>query len=330
MAKLLSLDTVYADGYHNAFTDLLKWKGHYYLTFRTSDTHGFPPNGDTVVMRSADLKSWETCAEISTGGDDRDPKLIDAGDHLGIVFGTWYPRWHDDSIPNGPSDLISQVTLSRDGLCWCAPKQLYSPNYWLWRILPAEGAYYCAAYHFPIRSDYDKRTVHLLRSEDLYDWRLVCQMRIGGGPGEPVLYQPEPDALHCVARSVQPNNHSWLGKSAAPYTDWTWNCLDAMIHAPVVLKTGDEWIVAGRSQVCDLPEGTVEPDSGHHTSLWAIRNDKAEHLLTVPSAGDTSYCGLAFGPEGEVAMSYYSQHERMPLPKVPPTPADVFLARIEL
>jgi hypothetical protein len=85
--------------------------------------------------------------------------------------------------------------------------------------------------------------------------------------------------------------------------------------------------VAGRSQPHDLPEGTVAPASGHHTSVWALTDDRPEHLLTVPSAGDCSYCGLAHGPAGEVLMSYYSQHERLPLPDGQPTPDDIFLAR---
>ena len=330
MAKLLRLDTVYADGYHNAFTDLIRWQDHYYLAFRTAGSHGLQPPGDILVLRSRDLESWETCVRISTACDDRDPKLIDAGDRLGIVFGTWYPRWSDQSIANAPRDLISHIVVSRDGSCWSAPRQVYGVNYWLWRVLPAEDGYYCAAYHFAKRDDRQMRTVHLLRSEDLFDWRLVGLMREGGGSGEPVLYHPEPGVLHCVARTLEPNNHSWLGKSKAPYTTWEWTDLGVMIHAPVVLEVDDEWICAGRSQVCDLPTGTCEPDSGSHTSVWAIRDDKAEHLLTVPSAGDCSYCGLALDPDGNVAMSYYSQHERLPLPQGPPTPDDVFLARIEM
>ena len=61
-------------------------------------------------------------------------------------------------------------------------------------------------------------------------------------------------------------------------------------------------------------------------------SDKWDHRVyfTVPSAGDCSYCGLAFDPDGNVAMSYYSQHGRLPLPEGPPTPDDVFLARIEI
>ena len=335
MTELLEVQRVFADGYHNAFTDLLYWKGHYYLSFRTAQSHGMPPAGDVVIYRSADLDAWELCALMDTGGDDRDPKLIDAGDRLGVVFGTWFPRWGDDTrtVANATVDLVSHVAVSRDGVCWSTPQQVYGVNYWLWRILPAEGGFYCAAYHFGRRDDRDMRTMHLLYSEDLLDWHLTCQMRSGGGCGEPVLYQPGAGQMHCVVRTLEPRHHSWIGHSKAPYTAWTWADLGVMIHAPVMLQVGGRWLVAGRSQEEDLPAGSYEQYGAqltHHTSVWEVVGDRAEYLLTVPSGGDCSYAGLAAGPEGEVLMSYYSQHEWLPLPAGRPTPADIFLARFKI
>lgn len=341
MAELLTVERLFADGYHNAFTDLCRWRGHYYLCFRTAQTHGVDPPGDVVVYRSAHLADgaqadWELCARLDTGADDRDPKLIDAGDRLGVSFGSWFPRWRGKGVPSEPWDLITHLSTTRDGLAWSQPRQVYGVNYWLWRILPAEGGFYCPAYHFGVRGDRDMRTVHLLRSEDLFDWRLIGLMRSGGGPGEPVLYQPGPGVLECVARTLEPRHHSWLGRSRAPYTEWSWQDLGVMIHAPVVLQVGDRRIVAGRSQEEDLPPGSFlttreqVAQAGHHTSVWELVDGEAEHVLTVPSIGDNSYCGLAPDPTGEVALSYYSQHERLPIPSGPPTPADVYLARFRL
>lgn len=328
MAQLLGVQRIYGDGRHNAFTDLLRWRDHYYLCFRTSETHGIEPPGDILVLRSADLEAWETCGRMSTAGDDRDPKLLDMGDRLAVTFGTWYPRWSAGSLANEPYDLISHVCCSHDGTSWSAPRQMWGPNYWLWRLFRDAGGVLCPAYHFPKRGGARaSRTIHLLRSTDLLDWQFVTVMRAGIDGGEPALFQPAPDTLRCVLRAVEPDNHSWLGRSAAPYTQWQWSDLGVMIHAPVVLQVGERWIVAGRSQEQDLPPGAVEPTGSHHTSVWELQDDGIEHLLTVPSAGDCSYCGLAHGPAGEVLMSYYSQHERLPLPTGQPTPDDIFLAR---
>lgn len=336
MATLLDVTRVRADGVHNAFTDLRKWRDHYYLCFRTAEHHGTRPPGEIVVLRSRDARTWEPCGRLTTAGDDRDPKLVDLGDRLAVTFGTWYPRWAEGSLANGPEDLITHVCFTHEGTAWSEPRQLYGVNYWLWRVLPVPEGFLCAAYHFPVRADRVRRSVHLLHSEDMLDWRLRGQIREGGGCGEPVLFAPAEGQLRCLIRTLEPDNHSWLGRSVAPYTEWEWRDLGVMIHAPVVLRVGERWIVAGRSQPHDLPEGavpllprgTVAPDSGHHTTVWALADDgHIEHLLTVPSAGDCSYCGLAHGPEGEVLMSYYSQHERMPLPSGHPTPDDIFLAR---
>ena len=238
MAELLRVDPLFADGYHNAFTDLMFWRGHTYLSFRTAQGHGMTPAGDVVVYRSADLEDWEPCARFDTGGDDRDPKLIDAGDRPGVVFGTWFPRWGDGtrSVPNEPYNMVSHVAVSRDGTCWSAPQQVYGVNYWLWRILPVDEGFCCAAYHFGRRDDRDMRTVHLLFSEDLFTWHLQCLMRSGGGCGEPVLYRPGPGRLNCIIRALEPGNHSWIGQSRAPYTEWEWADPGVMIHAPVVLN----------------------------------------------------------------------------------------------
>ena len=331
-AELLEVRRVYGDGKHNAFTDLLLWRDHYYLTFRTAEKHSMPPNGDVLVLRSRDLLTWEPSARIDTGADDRDAKLANAGDRLALTFGTWYRRWGDGTrtIPGLEHDLISHVSFSRDGLCWSVPRQIYGVNYWLWRILSADDGFWCAAYHFPFRPDRDRRMIHLLHSSDLLEWTHRCVMRVGGGPGEPALYRPAPGQLRCVIRAEGGTDHAWLGESNEPYTEWRWTDLGVMIHAPAVLQVGSRWIVAGRSRPEDLPAGIYPLDSGRHTSVWEIREGQVHHLLTLPSAGDCSYPGLALGPESEVVMSYYSEHERGPLAAEFPVPADIFVARFRL
>ena len=37
MSELLRVDPLFADGYHNAFTDLMFWRGHSYLFVRRDD-----------------------------------------------------------------------------------------------------------------------------------------------------------------------------------------------------------------------------------------------------------------------------------------------------
>lgn len=341
MSELLELHRVVADGYHNAFTDLTWWRGHLYLCYRTAQSHGIEPPGDVVVCCSEDPASnlWTQVARFNTGADDRDPKFIVDGEaRLAVSFGSWYPRWRSaGSLNNAEHDLVTHICFTRDGTCWSTPQQLYGVNYWLWRIFrDAAGVFWCPAYHFARRDDRDMRTVQLLRSDDLLDWRLVGLMRSGGGPGEPVLFEPEPGRLACIARTLEPRHHSWIGRPDPDTGEWTWDDLGVMIHAPVVLHHQGRWLVAGRSQEEDLPAGAYTSyreqgdASGHHTTVWEVGDGQVRHVLTVPSGHDCSYCGLAPGVDGSFWMSYYSQHERLPLPAQRPTPADVFVAQLRL
>ena len=54
---------------------------------------------------------------------------------------------------------------------------------------------------------------------------------------------------------MEPRNHSWIGRSQVPYDRWSWTDLGSMVHAPVMLNANDRWLVAGRSQEEDLPNG---------------------------------------------------------------------------
>ena len=89
-------------------------------------------------------------------------------------------------------DLVTHISVSRDGTCWSTPRQGHGVNYWMWRLLAADGAYRCAAYHFGRRDDRDMRIVHLLRSDDLFDWRVLMQMRPGGDRVNPCSMHPSP------------------------------------------------------------------------------------------------------------------------------------------
>ena len=62
-------------GQHNAFTDLIRWHGKWYCTFREADAH-VGGDGKLRVLESADGKTWESVALVREEGIDlRDPKL---------------------------------------------------------------------------------------------------------------------------------------------------------------------------------------------------------------------------------------------------------------
>src|SRR3954467_13145664 len=69
-----SVRRVFSNGEHNAFTDLCRFRGQLYLTFRSCpDGHIVNPAASIIILRSGDDGvSWEQVDRFSV--KDRDPR----------------------------------------------------------------------------------------------------------------------------------------------------------------------------------------------------------------------------------------------------------------
>ena len=67
MAQLIDLEPLFADGYHNAFTDLLRFRDRWWCTFREAESHG-DSIGTLRVLVSEDGDTWSSAAEIAEHG----------------------------------------------------------------------------------------------------------------------------------------------------------------------------------------------------------------------------------------------------------------------
>src|SRR5688500_11031567 len=70
-----------ADGKHNAFTALVRWKAAYWLAFRKAEDHN-SSDGDLVVLRSSDAKEWTPAMTLDVLPDDRDPQFLATSERL--------------------------------------------------------------------------------------------------------------------------------------------------------------------------------------------------------------------------------------------------------
>jgi hypothetical protein len=326
MPELLALETVCDDGRHNAFTDLIRFRDAYWVCFRTSIAHcipeGIEKGGTCRVFRSEDLRTWRQAAEISTPGDDRDPKFFTLGGKLGMVWSTRPPSEDKQELNKHKRPLISQVSFSDDGEHWSPPRRVWREGFWLWRVRELEGRLWSLAYEtrHPETSETPITKVQLISSEDGYDWQAVTEPLLGDqNPNEADLFQGEAGRMLSLVRYHGDGNttpQAMLGSSEAPYRQWSWRELPARLDSPVTLNYRGRWIAAGRSNDTDLPAGAIGgdwPDSctGTRTSVWEIDvgSGGMTHRITLPSAHDNAYAGLAEGPDGELLVSYYSQHE---------------------
>lgn len=308
--ELIESKKIWDAGKHNAFTDLIRWRGQWYCTFREADGH-VGGEGKLRVLTSADGTEWKSAALISEPGIDlRDPKLsITPDDRLMIVAG--------GSVYEGKKLLSRQprVMFSENGTDWSKPERVLDEGEWLWRVTWHKGTAYGVSYNAAMRSTKEAQEaantgtappgpadwkLKLFKSTDGAKFDLVTHLDVPGHPNETTLRFTHTGEMIALVRREGGTRNGWVGRSNAPYTQWTWKELDQRIGGPNFLQLPNGQFVAvvrlydkkARTAVCSF-----DPVQG-----------KLTEKLTLPSGGDTSYAGIVWH-EDRLWVSYYSSHE---------------------
>lgn len=288
---------------HSAFTDLVRFQGKWFCTFRESDAHVFGGAGTIRVIVSEDGKAWESAALLREEGVDlRDPKIsVTPKGELMLVKG--------GSVYEGRTLVTrqSRVAFSKDGRTWTSRRKVLSPGEWLWRVTWHEGKAYGVTYNARAEGDWGLK---LYRSADGIEYEFITNLKVAGSGNETTLRFLSDGRMIALVRREGGSGRAWIGTSKAPYTEWTWHETAHRIGGPnfIVLGDGSMW-AAGRSY-----------PGGARTVLARFGERRYEPVLTLPSGGDTSYPGLVWH-EGLLWMSYYSSHEGK---------AAIYLAKIKL
>ncbi len=307
--EIVSVRKIWDAGKHNAFTDLIRWRDKWYCTFREADAH-VGGDGRLRVLESADGDQWESVALVTEEGIDlRDPKLsITPDDRLMINAG--------GSVYEGTNLLGRQprVAFSEDGRHWTAPQRLLTEGEWLWRVTWHKGRAYGVTYNAALRSTAAAKEaaktgqvspgpaewkLKLVSSADGVNYELVTHLDVPGHPNETTVRFLSDGEMVALVRREGGDTFGWIGRSPAPYTQWTWHKTQHRLGGPnfIQLPSGDLW-AAGRSY-----------PGGAKTVLARMTADgDYAPVLTFPSGGDTSYPGLVWH-DNLLWMSYYSSHE---------------------
>ena len=307
--EVVSLEKIWDKGKHNAFTDLIRWHDKWYCTFREAEGH-VGGDGQIRVLESADGKAWESAALIGEKGIDlRDPKLsITSDDRLMITAG--------GSVYEGKTLKGRQprTIFSKDGRTWTEPQRVLTEGEWLWRVTWHGGTAYGVSYDASERGSAEAKAaaesgkvapgpadwkLKLVSSTDGVKFDLVTHLDVPGHPNETTLrFTPQGEMIAMVRREGG-NTFAWIGRSKAPYKEWSWTETGHRVGGPNFVRLPDgTWWAAGRNYPGGAktvlarmtPEGDYKP------------------ALTLKSGGDTSYAGLVWH-DGLLWMSYYSSHE---------------------
>ena len=293
--ELLSTEMIWDKGDHNAFTDLIRYKGRWICTFRESEAH-VGGDGKIRVLESNDSKKWASAALIAeTGTDLRDPKLSIARDgRLMIVAG--------GSIYDGTKVLKGRqprVMFSMDARQWTAPLRILAEGEWLWRVTWRNGHAYGVSYTTP--ADKQNWIVTLFDSPDGIAWSKLTQLDVPGKPNETTVRFLKNGDMMALVRRETPENNARIGVSKAPYKEWTWTSAHHAIGGPNFIQLPDGRLIASGRDYRERP--TYFTGAGF---LSVADGYKPE--LRFPSGGDTSYAGMVWY-KGLLWMTYYSSHE---------------------
>jgi hypothetical protein len=297
------------NGEHNAFTDLIRWNGKFWLTFRSCpDGHMVFPTSRIIVLASDDTESWEQVYEFSVPRrDTRDPHFLVFRDQMFVYTGTWFSG--DGELPRRQYDINKHLGFgvkTADGKNWSKLFQLEGTyGHYIWRAATYDGrAYLCArrkrgysesesgAGATPIMEN------AMLESDDGINWHFRSLFQTTKGNETAFLFHRNGNLL-AISRS-QGSEPALLVQGSAPYQRVTRKSLGEYIGGPLLARWGKELIVGGRRFT----------SGGPRTILYWLHDDALHEFAELPSGGDTSYPGFVELDDGSGLVSWYSSHEK--------------------
>jgi hypothetical protein len=295
---------VFHNGEHNAFTDLVKFKERYYLTFRSCpDGHMVHPTASIIILASDDLAAWKPVHRFRVEKrDTRDPHFLVFKDRLFVYTGTWYSG--DTTIPPAQYDMnlhLGYAAWSDDGAAWHSPVLLEGTfGHYIWRAATnGEKAYLCGRRKqgFDVRPRGEGPAVEsaMLESDDGLVWRTRALFQTENGDETAFQFLPDRSILAIGRRGRAP---AQILRASPPYVDWDRRDLDRYIGGPLLTRWGDRWVVGGRNTAWAEPR----------TSMCWLAGDNLHEFAELPSGGDNSYPGFLELSPTQAVMSWYSTH----------------------
>ncbi len=305
--RVEGLRRAFHNGEHNAFTDLVRFRGRFYLTFRSCpDGHMVFPTSSIIVLSSEDGQTWEPVHRFSVPKRDvRDPHFLVFQEKLFVYTGAWYcgPAAPERREMN---QHLGYAAFTTDGRAWQGPHMLEGTyGHYIWRAAAHGGkAYLCGRRkrEFPentSREESDPLTESaLLESEDGLVWRTAGFFQEHYGNETAFLFEKDGSIL-AVARSGG-GRPAQVCRSRPPYRQWTRTDLDRHIGGPLVARWGSRYLVGGRKQISGQPR----------TTLYWLADNRLHEFAELLSAGDNSYPGFLEVSPSKGLLSYYSTHEK--------------------
>ncbi len=308
---------------HNSNTDMIHYRGSFFLIHAQTMWHLEDKQGALVVQRSDDARNWEEVARITVPDTDvRDPKFAVIQGRLFLYF-----------LPNEYFDPLPETTfwsVSDDGVTWREPEELVtvtsvqsvegkptkvtSGGWNLWRPKTRDGKtwYVVASGRKPM---YGNTITILIKTRDGLNWEEVSEVYSRHGNGEPTMeFLPDGSiisTLRCGSLGTggyqfgNPTGNTVIASSSPPYKQWSYaHSFITRLDGATLFPLNGRVFAVGRNHL------GPRIDLGNHlatkrTSLYEVKRDGLVHLFDLPSNGDTAYTGVVKRGD-DIYTSYYT------------------------
>jgi hypothetical protein len=286
VAEIISVEKIWDEAPHNAFTSLIRYKGLWYCAFRESTKHVLGTDGKIRVLTSHDGKAWKSAALFEREGIDlRDPSLLITPDNtlmLHIGASIYREGKHTGFKP--------AVVFTESGKKWSNFNDLDFSNKWPWHPFCNGREIYIVAYG---------SGPSLYKSKDGLRYEWICDFKLDDFANEAAIFQTNNDTLKVLIRRDGGNRHALIGKAASPFTEWQWKECEYFVGGPAVMPLPDGRIIAS---------GRTFIDGEAKTVIATVTDKGFNPVLVLPGGGDCSYPGMVWHKDF-LHVSYYSSHE---------------------
>lgn len=301
--RVENIRRAFHNGEHNAFTDLIRWRDRFWLTFRSSaEGHMNFTSGSVIVLTSDDAQTWRQVHRFSVADrDTRDPHFLIFKDKLFVYTGTALVVKGGKGQTDWNSHL-GYASWTDDGSKWSAPRALEGTyGHYIWRAGAHNGKAYLCARRFrdqiPVPGT-NRPTMQaaMLESDDGLIWKFHSFFQETEGNETAFIFEPD-GSLVGVSRATR--EASVLLRSQPPYREWTRHDIPEYLGGPVLARWDDRLVVGARRNTAQGPR----------TTLWWLEGTRIVPFAELPSGGDNSYPGLVILDAKRALMSWYSSHE---------------------
>ncbi|MBL9209595.1 MAG: exo-alpha-sialidase [Opitutaceae bacterium] len=308
--RVENIRRAFHNGEHNAFTDLIRWRGQFWLTFRSCpDGHGVYASASVVILTSADAKTWRQVHRFSVADrDTRDPHFLVFKDRLFVYTGAAYVG--KEKIRGTEWNAhFGYGTSTADGTAWTPAQPLEGTyGHYVWRAAASGDRAYLIGRRFRGHMAVSGRATMesaLLESDDGFRWRFRSLIQETDGNETALHFEPDGTLLALCRTSA---DHAVLARSRPPYETWSRTQLDGYLGGPMLARWGDRYLVGGRRRL-PAPPTAKGPGQGITTLLW-LSGERLEKIAELPSSGDNSYPGFVALDDRRGLLSWYSTHEK--------------------